>query len=124
MAIDREFQTYVEDLFSPVDGVSVRRMFGGLGIFRNGLMFGLVEDQGRICLKADAATEPDFQAEGCELWVYHGKGKPMSMGYWYMPERLMDDPDELKAWAMSAYEVAVRADQKKPPSQRKLKEPL
>ena len=42
------------------------------------------------------------------------------MNYWYMPERLADDEDEMLEWSMKAFEVAVRADQKKPPKQRKL----
>ena len=120
VAIDREFETFVEELFQPVGDVKLRRMFGGLGIFRHGLMFGLVADD-RICLKADDQTRLRFVEEGQEEWSYDGKGKPVKMGYWYIPERLLEDPDEMKEWALESFEAAVRIDQSKPPSQRKLK---
>ena len=119
MAVDEEFKSYLEEVFEIVGSVTIRRMFGGLGIFRHGLMFGLVAD-GRVCLKADEQTVDDFISEGMEEWTYEGKGKPVTMGYWYMPERLLEDPDELNEWALKAFETAVRADMKKPPGKRKL----
>lgn len=120
MAVDREFEIFLAEQFDPVGGVSLRRMFGGLGIFRHGLMFGLVTDD-RVCLKADEHTLSDFEKEGMEQWSYEGKNKSVKMGYWYIPERLLEDPDELHVWSIKAFDAAVRADQKKPPSQRKLK---
>ena len=115
--------TWLEDVFSAVPDTSVRKMFGGVGLFRNGLMYGLALSDGRIALKADGQTTHSFIDENCEEWGYERKdGKRTQMGYWYMPERLVDDPDELREWSMKAYDVAARADQKKPPSKRKLKE--
>jgi DNA transformation protein len=122
MALQAEFVSWLEDLFSVVPDTTVRKMFGGVGIFRHGLMYGLALQDGRIALKADDVTIPDFVAEDCEEWRYERKdGKSTTMGYWYIPERLTDDSDDLHTWSMSAFEVAVRADAKKPPSQRKLK---
>ena len=118
MAADNEFQEFLQEVFEPVGSVTIKRMFGGLGIFRHGLMFGLVAD-GRVCLKADEQTTQDFIDEGLEEWSYDGKGKPVKMGYWYIPERLLEDPDELKEWSLKAFDVAMRADQKKPASKRK-----
>lgn len=95
-------------------------MFGGLGIFRHGLMFGLVADD-RVCLKVDDGNRSRFVDEGMEEWFYDGKGKAVKMGYWYVPDRLMEDPDEMAEWALGAFNAAARIDQAKPPSQRKLK---
>lgn len=122
MALSKEFIEYLEELFSVVQGSTTKKMFGGAGVFRHGLMYALALGDGKIALKADAVTIPDFQAENCEAWYYEDKrGGKKSMNYWYMPERLADDPDELREWAIKAFDVAVRADQAKPPSQRKLK---
>ena len=52
MTVDREFETLLKELLEPVGSVTFRRMFGGLGIFRHGLMFGLVADD-RLCFKVD-----------------------------------------------------------------------
>ena len=61
------------------------------------------------------AIDSEFQEFLAEVF------EPVKMGYWYIPERLLEEPDELKIWALKAFEVAVRADQKKPPAKRKLK---
>jgi DNA transformation protein len=122
MAISAEFVAWLEERFSAVSGASVRKMFGGVGVFRRGLMFALATAEGRVALKADEGNVAAFKAEGMEEWTYPGRnGKPMSMGYWYAPERLFDDEDELKAWSMAAFDAALRADARKPKGQRKLK---
>jgi DNA transformation protein len=121
MALTAETVAWLEDLFSVVPGCSVRKMFGGAGVFRDGLMFALVEQNDRLAFKADEETVPAFRAEGMGEWTYpHKSGKEMSMGYWYAPDRLFDDPDEFRDWAQAAFAAAMRADAKKPPSQRKL----
>jgi len=121
--MDKEFITWLEDVFSAVPDTSVRKMFGGVGLFRHGLMYGLALSDGRIALKADDQTTQSFIDENCEEWSHERKcGKRTQMGYWYLPERLVDDPDELLEWSMKAFEVALRADQKKPPSKRKFNE--
>ena len=121
--MDKEFIAWLEDVFSAVPDTSIRKMFGGVGLFRHGLMYGLGMSDGRIAFKTDDQTAQDFIDEDCEEWSYERKdGKLTKMGYWYLPERLLDDADELNIWAMKAFDVAVRADQKKPPSKRKLKE--
>jgi len=122
MSIDPGFEGYLKELFDPIEGVAFRRMFGGLGIFRHGLMFALCTSEGRFCLKADDQTIPSFEAQGCEEWMPQQKGrKPVSMGYWYAPEHILEDPEAFQEWAQSAFKAAVRIDQAKPPSQRKLK---
>ena len=86
--------------------VTVRRMFGGAGLYADGVMFGLVSG-GQIYLKADAATAPGFEREGCGPFEYGTKtGKRAIMSYWRLPDRLYDDTDELAQWARQAVAVA------------------
>jgi DNA transformation protein len=100
-------EAQMEELFAPVEGTTIRRMFGGLGIFREGLMYALVAD-GVLYLKADAETKDAFEAEGCRQWVYDGKQRAVAMPYWRMPERLYDEPDAFREWALAAFAVAAR----------------
>lgn len=103
---------HLAELFAPLGGVSIRRMFGGLGIFKGGLMFALVADD-VLYFKADAETALTFAAEGCEQWTPEMKGRVMAMPYWQAPERLYDEPDDFADWAREAFAVALRT-QKKP----------
>jgi DNA transformation protein len=110
-------QAQMEELFAVVEGVAIRRMFGGLGMFRQGLMFALVADD-VLYMKADETTSPAYEAEGGEQWVYDGKDRPVPMPYWRLPERLYDEPDEFREWALAAFAVAERTA-KKPKPKRK-----
>jgi DNA transformation protein and related proteins len=107
--VDPEF---INDLFAPFGPVTVRRMFGGAGIYREGLMFALVFD-GAIFLKVDDASIPDFEREGSRPFVYTrakspGKIGRASLSYWRLPERLYDDPEDLARWAERALAIAQR----------------
>jgi DNA transformation protein len=83
-------------------------MFGGKGIYFEGRILALEVD-GDILLKADAESAPDFEAAGCSQWAYDGKGKPVKMPYWSIPDEAFDDPDVMAGWVRLAYEAALRA---------------
>ena len=59
----------IRDLLAALGPVRVRRMFGGQGVYRDDLMFGL-EAQGELYLKADAETAPAFAAAGSRQFTY------------------------------------------------------
>jgi DNA transformation protein and related proteins len=87
------------ELFAAFGRVSVRRMFGGFGIYAEGVMFALAS-RGVIYLKADDDTAAAFRAEGAGPFTYDTKhGRHASLSYWRLPDRLYDDPDELAAWS-------------------------
>jgi DNA transformation protein len=105
--VDPEF---IRELFLPFGLVTVKRMFGGAGIWSEGSMFGLVFDSA-IFLKVDEASIPDFEREGSKPFVYtraksKGRVGRASLSYWRLPERLYDDPEELAVWAGRALAIA------------------
>jgi DNA transformation protein and related proteins len=107
--LDPEF---IHELFSQFRPVTVKRMFGGAGLYCEGLMFGLVFD-GTVFLKVDETSIPDFEREGSQPFVYTRAKSPgrvgrHSLSYWRLPERLYDDPDELVVWAGRALAIAER----------------
>ena len=102
------------ELFSNYGPVTVRRMFGGAGVFADGLMIALWVE-GVVFLKADEHTIPDFEREGLRPFSYETKAGTRTLtSYWRMPERLYDDPDELAAWARRALESARRSSTSAP----------
>lgn len=102
------FVSHLLELLEPMNGVTAKRMFGGHGIFCNGLMFGLVADS-TLYLKVDDENKADFEARGLGPFTYTGKGKPISMSYYQAPEETLDNSDDMLAWAERAYAAAVRA---------------
>ncbi len=101
-----EFVDFLTDLLSPLGGVSARAMFGGWGVYKDGVMFGLVADE-QFYLKATEDNIPDFEAEGCGPFIYYGKGKAMPMSYWLLPERLYEDQDLFLRWATKSRQIAT-----------------
>lgn len=98
----------IRDMFAPLGPVTIRRMFGGKGIYKDGVIFALEVD-GEILLKADAQSSPDFEAAGARQWTYDGKGKPVKMPYWSIPDSAVDDPEALESWSRLALEAGRRA---------------
>jgi DNA transformation protein len=98
----------IAEIFEAFGPVRTRRMFGGTGIYAEGVMFAL-EAYGTLYVKADAALAARLTAQGSQPFTYKGKGKPIRMSYWQLPETALDDPDEAADWARAALAVAHAA---------------
>ena len=99
---------YLKDLFEPFGAVSPRRMFGGLGVFCDGLMFALVAD-GTLYLKTDNDSLPLYEDSGCHPFTFNRKDRQVETSYWSVPEEALDDPRMMKIWAERAFSAALRA---------------
>jgi DNA transformation protein len=110
----------IRELFSTYGVVSVRRMFGGHGVFADGIMFAL-ESGGELYLKADDLTVPKLAAENSEPFVYKARGREIALSYWKLPERLYDEPDDFAGFAREAFGAAQRAAGSKAKAKPKIK---
>ena len=119
MAVNPQTLQFVEDQLAGVGPVTIRRMFGGAGVFADGLMFALIADE-VLYFKVDDQSKPAFEAEGSEAFTYETKTERNSiMSYWRVPEWLFDDADEMTAWGNEALAAARRAAAKKPRKKKK-----
>ena len=99
----------IDEMFCGLGAVTVRRMFGGQGIYHQGLIVAIVF-KGEILLKADTASAPEFAAAGARRWTYEGRaGKPVEMPYWSVPDAAFDDPDAMARWVRLAWAAALRS---------------
>ncbi len=121
MPVSEEYREYVRDLFTAFGPIRIRSMFGGAGVFRDDLMFGLIiEDQ--IYLKVDDHNRADYEATGQAPLSFERKdGRTMAMSYYLIPDALYDDTDELAVWAKNAFAAAQRGAKKKSPRPRRKK---
>lgn len=102
-------QDEIADMFAGLGPVTVRRMFGGKGIYHGGLIVAIELRDGML-LKADAVSAPAFAAAGCTQWRHEGRaGKPVAMPYWSIPDAAFDDPDAMARWVRLADAAARRA---------------
>ena len=99
----------VAEVFRAFGPVRCRRMFGGLGVYRDDLMFALVAG-GELFLKVDGETLETFQDLGSRPFVYVSRdGRTTTMSYWLIPDSALDDPDEAADLARLAFGAALRA---------------
>ena len=99
-------------------------MFGGAGVYADGVMFALIaEDQ--LYLKTDDALREALEKAGGHpfIWVRPSDQKQIDMGYVSLPETALDDADEAVAWATKALVVAKVAKTARPPKRTRASEP-
>jgi len=117
MADAREFANHVVDLLEPFGPVEAKRMFGGFGIFHQGLMIGLISD-GSLYLKADAQSKSHYEGKGLARFSYFKKDREYFLSYYQAAELFFEDADECLRWATLAYDAALRAANKKKPKKQ------
>ncbi len=121
MPVSDEFLSFVVDQLSGWGTVSVRRMFGGAGLYRDGRIFGLVADD-IAYLKTDASNRAPFvQAGSAPFNPYPDEGRKSNLCYYTIPAEVLENRDELAQWAQRSFEVSGKASRRfgaDPPDRR------
>ncbi len=119
MRASDKLTAYVLELLAPVGPVSARRMFGGSGLFLNGLMFGLIA-RDELYLKVGDSNRPAYEAAGEAPFSYDTRHGTNTIGsYWRCPPDLLDDGEAFQTWARQAFEAASAAARAKSKPRRK-----
>ncbi len=106
MGVSNEFAEYLVEQLSSWGEVSVRRMFGGAGLYREGIMFAVIADDVAY-LKVDDANREDFlRAGSAPFEPYPEKIKTTIRTYFEIPADVLENPDELAKWAERSWIVA------------------
>lgn len=105
MSCSPSFVDHAVDLLSALGPVQARRLFGGVGLYCDGLMFGLLDDD-ELFLKTDGETRPWFLEAGCRMWIYPGM---YETSYYRPPDDAHEDAEAMLPWARLALDAAVRA---------------
>jgi DNA transformation protein len=112
MASTPDFVSHVSELLSCAGHVVTKRMFGGQGVYLDGLFMAIIIND-ELYLKADDVTRAAFDAEDCAPFVFAKDGKDMVTSYRRAPDDAMDAPHLMLPWAQLALEAALRARAKK-----------
>ncbi|WP_454713884.1 TfoX/Sxy family protein [Caulobacter segnis] len=110
MAVSADYRDFVLEQLAPLGHITSRSMFGGVGVYANGLFFALIGDD-TLYLKGDEALKVEFEAAGSHAFAPFGHDKPMA--YWTAPAEALDDQDILLEWSRKSLEVAARKSAKK-----------
>lgn len=107
------FVEHAIDMMRAFGPVEAKSMFGGWGLYHQGLFFALIAEES-LYLKVDDVNLGEFEAMGLGPFVYEMKdGEKIVMHYREAPEEALDSPHVMAQWARSAYSAALRAAAKK-----------
>ena len=104
MPVSPEYLDYLIDQLKAFGPVTAKRMFGGAGLYHQGVFFGIVADD-TLYFKIDDANKADYEAAGSGPFRPFGT---YAMGYYEVPADVLEDPDELVLWAKKAFEATGR----------------
>lgn len=108
MAVSDSYREFVLEQLGRIQPVTSRRMFGGVGLYADGLFFALL-DNDTLFFKVDEATRPAFEAEGMKPFQPFGDGTTPMAGYYEVPADVLERSDRLSEWMRRAIEVARAA---------------
>lgn len=118
---------YIVDQLRDWAPIVVRRLFGGWGIYRGPVMFGLIA-RDAIYFRVDSQNKPDYEATATQSFVHTARkragatasgtkpftytmpsGKTIEMAYYEVPADILEDVEALGQWAARAEAAAIRA---------------
>jgi len=114
-----DFVDHVVETMCELGPVTAKPMFGGWGLYRDGLFFAIVfEDM--LYFKVDDENCAPFEKANLPPFVYVTKdGERIAMSYYQAPPEALESPAVMTDWARSGYAAALRAKSRKPMRRRK-----
>ena len=106
MAVTEQTISLFKNQLSSFEPFDVKKMFGGIGLYKEKLMFAMIADE-KLRLKVDDQNQSEFEEAGMKPYFSNKKGK--SMPYWEVPQIIIDQPEELCRWAQKSFEAAIRS---------------
>jgi DNA transformation protein len=123
MPVTDEFLIYLKDQLADMGPVTSRRMFGGAGLYCDGLIFAIVVDD-VLYFKVDDSNRADYEAAGTEPFTFtHDKGQ-MVMNYYEVPVDVLENKEKTSQWALKALDAAQAAKKTKTKPAKKPKKKL
>lgn len=98
---------YIVDLLSVYGNITARKMFGGYGIYQNGIIVGIIAED-ELYFKVDESNQSDYEEFFSEAFVYNKQGKMVSMSYWKVPLEVLEDENMLSSWLRKSYLISSK----------------
>ena len=89
---NQETLEHILDLLDDEEGISFKRMFGGYGLFKNGLAVALIL-RSEIFMKVDQSNINDYKSAFSKPFTYKKNGKDISLSNWSIPSEILEDKE-------------------------------
>ncbi len=109
MPVSDDFHRFVLEQLAGLGPVVSRSMFGGVGLYHDGLFFGLIDDD-TLFLKVDGTNRDAYVNRGMKPFCpYPDKPEYKMGGYYQVPVDVLEDGAQLEVWARQSRGVALTA---------------
>ena len=105
MKASPDYLNFVLEKLSPIGDIKSRAMFGGYGIFCEGLMFALISED-TLYFKVNETNRDMYKKT-------QSKPFPRGISYWEVPTDVLEENAELQKWANISIEIAQESAKKK-----------
>jgi len=106
MEFSQDYLEFVLEQFENFGEITYKKMFGGVGFYKEDIMFGGLMG-GTLHLKVNDETRSEFEAAGMTPFFHHKKSKG-NANYYEVPVEIVEDRDALSIWATKAYQIAKK----------------
>ncbi|MEQ8647709.1 MAG: TfoX/Sxy family protein [Cyclobacteriaceae bacterium] len=110
MTSSEDYLNFLKDQLSGIGEFETKKMFGGHGFFKEGLMFGML-GSGTFRLKVNESNEQDYIDKGMK--PYYSDKKKKGMPYWEVPADVLENRTELSKWALKSVSIAIKSSSEK-----------
>lgn len=101
-----EYLEYVLEQLAGLQGLRSRRMFSGAGLYQDEVFFGLLF-RDTLYFKVNDSNRPDYEARRMAQFKPYEDRPEVSFTYYEVPAEVLEDRDELAAWARRSVEAAA-----------------
>jgi DNA transformation protein len=112
VAVQPQYLDYVLEQLAGLGALRWRRMFGGVGLYRADLFFGLIDDD-TLYFKTNESNAAEYQSRNMPRFMPPADRPMGPMGYHQVPADVIEDAEMLVEWARKSVAVALNSQASK-----------
>jgi len=107
MPVQEQYLAYILEQLTRLGSLRSNRMFGGIGLYSREIFFGLIDDD-TLFFKTDEANIAPYRERNMPRFMPFPDRPDAVLGYHQVPADVIEDAEQLVAWARKSVEVALR----------------
>jgi len=106
VAVDQGYLDFVSEKLADIEELTIKKMFGGAGLFSGGKMFALIYED-VLYFKVDSSNKGDYIEKSSSQFSPPFGKRRMNMPYYEVPADIFDNEDKIIEWAERSVEIAL-----------------
>ena len=106
MSVQPQYLDYILEQLAALPALRSNRMFGGVGLYSDGLFFGLIDDD-TLFFKTGESNSEEYRSRNMPRFMPFPERPEAVLGYHQVPADIIEDAELLVSWARKAMAVAL-----------------